>query len=149
MDTILGMLQTGQPDLPAGIHCANLDCKTRSGERSRGHQSCRSLLCGHCCQLAAKAAAEVGETRPVCKVHSRRVHTGHKPVPRESSEGHSVTQGESADLDSYQEQLDRRNRMEQALKRSVTLVVWYRVCAISPRLMCGYCCFPASLVLRP
>ena len=138
-------------DSPAGIHCANPECRTRAGERSRGHQSCRSLLCGHCCQNAARAAAEAGEQRPVCKVHARRVHTGHKPVPKEQHAEVSVSpapvananaqtsasnavnavawsaqrSGDSEELSSL---LEKRARLEQSLKRSLTMVVWYRVC---------------------
>lgn len=128
-------------DSPAGIHCANPDCRTRAGERSRGHQSCRALLCGHCCQNAARTAAEAGEQRPVCKVHARRVHTGHKPVPKEqqaegSTSSIAVTNnvngvgwagsgvGEPEELHDL---LEKRARLEQSLKRSLTMVVWYRV----------------------
>ena len=55
------MDQPASADAPAGIHCANPNCRTRAGERSRGHQSCRAQLCGSCCQNEAKAAAEKGE----------------------------------------------------------------------------------------
>ena len=134
---------------PAGIYCANPDCRTRAGERSRGHQSCRALLCGHCCQNAARAAAEAGEQRPICKVHARRVHTGHKPAlkPEQrsadaSSASMSNTGGVSAPSSSppsaigsrsvgepeeLHDLLDKRARLEQSLKRSLTMVIWYRV----------------------
>ncbi|KLO13841.1 hypothetical protein SCHPADRAFT_997049 [Schizopora paradoxa] len=152
---------------PVGIHCANPDCRTRAGERSRGHQSCRALLCGHCCQNAARQAAEAGEPRPICKVHSRRVHTGHKPILKDqqhqpasqtlslhppvppnrelSSDGGGGAGPSStptwtipttnsnmngnlgvAEDDTLNELLERRSQLEQSLKRSVTVVVWYR-----------------------
>lgn len=132
-------------DSPAGIHCANPDCRTRAGERSRGHQSCRALLCGHCCQNAAREAAEAGEQRPVCKVHARRVHTGHKPVPRDQhAEGnmaapqsqfvvkYKVDAVESpgsgtAEPEELHDLLEKRARLEQSLKRSLTMVIWFRV----------------------
>lgn len=135
-------------DSPAGIHCANPDCRTRAGERSRGHQSCRSLLCGHCCQQAAKQAAEKGEHRAVCKVHSRRVHTGHRPLPKDppqhpthqqhdslSSASTSMPNGNgwalSEEPPELHELLEKRAQLERSLKRSLTLVFWYRVCDVA------------------
>ena len=138
---------------PIGIHCANPDCRTRAGERSRGHQNCRSLLCGHCCQNAARQAAEAGESRPICKVHSRRVHTGHKPLhpqnqPQQaakepitdattswlnassSANPSSVSIPATApalDPEDLQDQIEKRAILEQSLKRSITIVVWYSV----------------------
>ncbi|KAL5508652.1 hypothetical protein ACEPAH_6271 [Sanghuangporus vaninii] len=128
-------------DPPAGIYCANPDCRTRAGERSRGHQSCRALLCGHCCQNAALAAAEAGEQRPICKVHARRVHTGHKPAPKtehrpeESSIPNTTGTGISTsspagprlgESEELHDLLEKRARLEQSLKRSLTMVIWYR-----------------------
>lgn len=161
-----GLLAAGEA--PAGIHCANPDCRTRAGERSRGHQSCRALLCGHCCQSAAKAAAGAGEKRPVCKVHARRQHTGHRPLPKEhipqqpqphpqphpqpQSQSQPQPQPQAKPLPQmhpqhhslhiespvmfepapdFQDLLEKRARLEQSLKRSLTLVIWYRVCFTS------------------
>ena len=137
----------GSP-LAVGIHCANPTCKTRTGERSRGHQSCRWQLCGHCCQTLARESAEKGERREICKVHSRRVHTGHRVVPRDGfGPGFNVggTQGvfglamnippEVALAEAgavmggnVEEQLEKRSRLEQSWRRSVVVVVWYKVC---------------------
>ena len=143
----------GVGDSPAGIHCANPECRTRAGERSRGHQSCRSLLCGHCCQNAARAAAEAGEHRPVCKVHARRVHTGHKPVPKEFHSEGSVTPSQPAnnqkpnitmtmgnvgslsssigEPEELHDLLEKRARLEHSLKRSLTMVIWFRVSVLT------------------
>lgn len=146
--SVQGSQNTVSGDSPAGIHCANPDCRTRAGERSRGHQSCRALLCGHCCQQASKQAAEKGEHRPVCKVHSRRLHTGHRPLPKEaqppphqpqhhqqhesvSSVSTSVPNGWSPPKEppDLHELLEKRALLERSLKRSLTLVIWYRVSA--------------------
>ncbi|TDL18440.1 hypothetical protein BD410DRAFT_900882 [Rickenella mellea] len=136
MEVLLEMLQQQQtsliPTQPhlhpeggiAGIYCANLECKMRSGERSRGHQSCRALLCGNCCQNAARLVAETGENRPVCKVHSKRVHTGHRPS-RSGSEVHAQT-GDNLELEDINGQVDQIAQMEAALKKSIMLVIWYR-----------------------
>ncbi|KAH8115668.1 hypothetical protein DFH11DRAFT_1586328 [Phellopilus nigrolimitatus] len=130
MDSLTGLptAAASPSDSPAGIHCANPDCRTRAGERSRGHQSCRALLCGHCCQHAAKVAAEAGEQRPVCKVHARRVHTGHRPSPKDQllqpAETNNWTGG--GDTQELQELFEKRAKLEQSLKRSLTMVVWYR-----------------------
>ncbi|KAI5120725.1 hypothetical protein M0805_006431 [Coniferiporia weirii] len=129
MDPSLAVLSpdANAADSPAGIHCANPDCRTRAGERSRGHQSCRALLCGHCCQNLAKAAADAGEQRPVCKVHARRVHTGHRPLPKEQSvPPESSSMPVAGDGQELHDLLEKRARLEESLKRSLTLVIWYR-----------------------
>jgi hypothetical protein len=156
MESTLGVIQhqgppqtqAGASESPAGIHCSNADCRTRTGERSRGHQSCRWLLCGHCCQNAAKAAVEAGDQRQICKVHSRRVHTGHRPLPKDphsqppvqfhahvdqSGMNGKVTNGwlNANEADLGHELLERRSELEQSLRRSIMLVVWYQVSMVN------------------
>ncbi|KAL5530823.1 hypothetical protein ACEPAF_7081 [Sanghuangporus sanghuang] len=89
----------------------------------------------------ARAAAEAGEQRPICKVHARRVHTGHKPAPKtehraeESSIPNTTGTGISAsspagprlgEFEELHDLLEKRARLEQSLKRSLTMVIWYR-----------------------
>ena len=144
-----GATDNADLSVPAGIHCANPDCRTRTGERTRGHQSCHSFLCGHCCQVAARSAS--GHRRPICKVHSRRIHTGHRPLAAKDQypsglgqdppllealeqaramgktkaniEGVGVVSTTSWTTDVY----EKRSKLEQRLMRSLTLVIWYKV----------------------